>query len=246
MGLFDIFKSGNAEERKRERALKTLLEKYAQKADRLAAAEMLTDLAASGDTESVRCLLKRFEYMTASSTQDREEKEYVRALLVDLGDLAIEPIKDYVSKTTSPVYWPVRVLEDVMSKSAMASFMVAILRDMDNGYWRDPEKKLGLVQISTEFPSDELPEAIAPFLEDHHEELRFAAIDALSKLDSDAGREFIIQQLGGEEDSKRLQVQLCDHVISRGWKLTDEEAETLSGHIPDGYALKGNQLVPAK
>ena len=130
-----------------------------------------------------------------------------------------------------------RVREELLDAEEMAAFVVDVLEAMDNEYWRDPEKKLGIIQLSTEFASEGLGDALVDFVDDHHEDVRYSAVEALAKIESDAGREEILTKLSGDESSKRIQVRLADHVIGRGWSLTDEERSALEGVLPDGYAI---------
>ncbi len=245
MGLFDYFSSDARIERRRAACLKKLTNMYYQKNDRLAAAHAAAEMAAEGDTASIEVLLRRFEHLAPSTTIDREEKEYVHDLLVGLGDRAIEPVKSYVRSTGSPVYWALQVLDGLIGPEALGRFIVELLEQMDNDYWREPEKKIGIVQIAGEYPAPGMTAALESFLDDHAEQVRFNAVDSLVRCAGDDARSLLVKRLvDPDEDSIRLRKRIAEALAEHSWELGDD-ADAVAERLPDGWKIAGNRVVSA-
>lgn len=245
MGLFDYFSSEARTDRRREACLKKLTNMYYQKNDRLAAAHTAAEMAAEGDRASFDVLLRRFEHLAPSTTIDREEKEYVHDLLVGLGDRAIEPVKTYVRRTGSPVYWALQVLDGIIGPEALGVFIAELLEDMDTDYWREPEKKIGIVQIAGEYPSPGMPDALVPFLADHAEQVRFNAVDSLLRCAGDDAKAHLVARLlDPDEESIRIRKRIAEACMEQGWDLSDQ-ADAVAERLPDGWRIDGGRVVSA-
>lgn len=243
MGLFDYFSKDSANARKRAGALKKLTNMYYQQADRMASADVAFELAEGGDVEAIRVLLARFEHLCPSTTVDGEEKEYVVNLLVALGDKGIETVTEYCRTTSKPIYWALRVLEKLWPREMLGDFVAEVLEATDNDYWRDPEKKVGLMQAAAGFPSERISRALLPFVEDHTEEVRYGAVDALLARDFDA-RDVLLARLAGGEESLRVLQRLARGFVDKGWDLGDA-TDAVVGHLPVGWVVRSNKVVKA-
>lgn len=242
MGLFDYFSREASNARRRKACLKKLSNMYYQKADRLAAAEMAADLVAEGDDLAIDVLLVRFEHLNPSSTNDQDEKRYVHDLLVDLGERVIPRIQEYVLRSDKPVYWPVRVLGSLWSRERLVSFLCEVLEQTDNGYWRDPDKKVGLVAMAADFDDPRLGKALLPFLEDADEGVRFNAITAVAERDYEGVREALLPRLAGEEESLRIHRRVVDLFLERNWSVA-EQADEVAAELPAGIAVTSKKTL---
>lgn len=245
MGLFDYFSKDAADARKREACRKKLTNMYYQSNDRLAAAETAADMARQGDEQALQILFARFENKAQNQTIDQEEKQFVVDLLVGLGAPVVPAIERYIKNTTHAVYWPLQALEELSGRERLAEFLAEVLEQTDNGYWRDPEKKIGLIQLAEQFHNPRLGPAIAPFLEDHTEDIRVKAVDGLLRNDYDNARDAILARLAsGEEEARRVLVRMAEGVANKGWPLEDFEA-AVNEHLPDGFRVKDGRVVRA-
>jgi hypothetical protein len=235
MGLLDYFKKDAADVRKRERCRGRLTNMYYQQADRMAAADQAYELALQGDEEAVNVLLVRFEHLCPSTTVDREEKEHVVNLLVALGDKAVPAIESYCLTLRKPIYWPVRVLEDLWPRERVDGFLADVLEKTDNDYWRDPEKKIGLLQMVSAIPGDRITRALLPFVDDQLEEVRFKAVDALVQRAADV-RDVFLPRLAGEEESGRIIARLTEAFAERAWSVQGHE-QALAPRLPRGFRV---------
>ena len=241
MGLLDYFKKDASDVRKRERCRGRLTNMYYQQADRMAAADQAYDLALHGDEEAVNVLLVRFEHLCPSTTVDREEKEHVVNLLVALGEKAVPAIEAYCLTLRKPIYWPVRVLEDLWPRERVDAFLADVLEKTDNDYWRDPEKKIGLLQMVSAIPGERITRGLVPFVEDQLEEVRFKAVDALAQRSADV-RDVLLPRLVSEEESGRIIARLADAFADQAWPVDGVE-QALASRLPRGYRVTNGVVV---
>ncbi|HSN13232.1 MAG TPA: HEAT repeat domain-containing protein, partial [Anaeromyxobacteraceae bacterium] len=94
MGLFDLFAS--KEDRARgalEKLRQNLLQKYGPPENRAKAIEQLAD---DGSADALATLCMRFTLSVDQSITDADEKEHVLKVLLDEGEPAVEPLKQFV------------------------------------------------------------------------------------------------------------------------------------------------------
>lgn len=244
MGLFDYFSKDTTLARRKDKAKKKITNMYYQQADRLATADALFELAESGDVDGVKILLARFEYLCPSTTIDREEKDYVVKHLVALGDNAVPTIEEYCRSRNKPIYWPLQALTQLWPREKVSEFIGEILEGMDNDYWRDPEKKVGLMDIAAAHDTERISKALVPFVQDHHEDIRYAASSTLLDRDIDLADVFA-ERLAGGEESLRVQILIAQGFAAKGWSL-GEHATAVAATPPQGFKVSGGKLVAAK
>lgn len=243
MGLFDYFSKDAANARKREGCRKKLTNMYYQSNDRLAAAEIAADMARQGDELALKVLFIRFENKAQNQTIDQEEKQFVVDLLVGLGQPVVPAIEHYIKTTTHAVYWPLQALEELCGRERLGEFIAEVLEQTDNGYWRDPEKKIGLIQLAEQYQNPRLGTAIAPFLEDHTEDIRVKAVDGLLRNDYENAKDAILARLAsGEEEARRVLVRMAEGVVDKQWPLGEYEA-ALAEHLPSGFKIQAGKLA---
>jgi hypothetical protein len=242
MALFDFFDKGAAIKRKREASLKKLTNMYYQKVDRLAAAEQAARLAREGDLDSIAVLLKRFEHLAPNHTADREEKEYVHDLLIDLGSVAIAPIEDYIRKTETPVWWAVQAYAGIVPKARVSDLLSEVLEASDNGYVRHPAKKAGLVQMSADWLSERLKTAVAPFLDDHEEPIRFDAVQTLLRQPDGQTPVRLAPKLLPSEESARVRTAVAEAFAAAEWPVP-ATVDLDNSRLPSGFVLDDARRV---
>lgn len=241
MALLDYFSRDAKLARRKDKAKKKITNMYYQQADRLATADALFEMAESGDVDGVHILLARFEHLCPSTTVDREEKDYVVKLLVALGDQVVEPIQDYCIKKRKPVYWPLLVLQGLWPKEMLSEFVAEILEGLDNDYWRDPEKKVGLMDIAAAHDTERVTNALVQFVEDHHEDIRYASVATLLERDIDLS-ELFAKRIDGDEESLRVRVLLAKGFADKKWNLGDR-AKSVADNPPQGFKVLNGKLL---
>lgn len=242
MGLLDYFNKDAAARRKRESCQKKLTNMYYQKVDRLAAAEQAAQLAKAGDHEAIFVLLQRFEHLAPNHTADREEKEFVLDLLIDLGESAATHIAHYITTTDQSVWWATQALASLWKRSAVAELLASVLEATDNGYTRHPDKKLGLVQLAAEFPSPRVLAAVVPFLDDHEERIRFDAVHTLTRHPGELTSAWLAPKLAPDEESVRVRAAVAEAFVNGQWALPDT-VELGALRLPDGFELLAERRI---
>lgn len=242
MSLFGFFDKDAGVRRKREASLKKLTNMYYQKVDRLAAAEQAARLARDGDLESIPVLLRRFEHLAPNHTADREEKEYVHDLIIDLGEVAIRPVESYIRTTDTPVWWAVQTYSGLVPRARVSALLAEVLEATDNGYVRHPAKKAGVVQMAADWLDERLKAAVAPFLDDHEEPIRFDAVQTLLRQPDDDTPARLAPKLLPTEESARVRTAVAEAFVAAGWTIPP--AVSLDpGALPAGFSLDEQRRV---
>jgi HEAT repeat protein len=237
MGIFDIFTKEGRLKRRIEGARKKLTNMYYQTQDRLAAADDAAALAREGHEEGIVVLLQRYENVAPSTTVDQDEKEYIHRLLLGLGDEAVEPVADYIKRTTASVYWPLKFINEHLGEDEFAEFLAELLEETKADYVRDPQKKIGLVQLAGDYGTNRIYEALIPFVDDFDETVRFHAIDGVARSGNDGASDVLFKHmLDDEEESRRCISRMAEAFESNEWTVDDRQEE-FREKLPQAYTL---------
>ena len=229
MGLFDVFKGGGSGLQKH---VGRVANKRAQKHERW---ESIQVLASDGSDEALRALLSRFNVRVDPSITDGEEKDAAFHGVVQNGDAALEPVRDFL-ESSETLAWPLKILKELQTEEEVTTTLLGLLSKMDTEYERDPQKKIDVMASFEERKDPRIVDAVTPFLEDMNETVRFYATGAiLTQDDADQAREAITKALLAEE-SVRVRIRMLDGYIDRGWTLS-EVKDQLAKKIPTGYTL---------
>ena len=174
MTLFGLF-GGKSE----GSALKKLAERAAnRRAQAIDRWEAIHALARLGTSEAVEALLPRFTFYVDPSITDQDEKDAAFEGVVAAGDAALAPVLAFLRKAES-ISWGVKVLERLLTPEEVAEKLIALLAEMDTEYERDPQRKVQLLAALEERRQPRIAEAVARFLRDANETVRFHAAGAL-------------------------------------------------------------------
>ena len=229
MGLFDVFKGGGGGLSKH---VARVANKRAQKHERW---ESIQVLASDGSDEAIRALLTRFTIRVDPSITDGEEKNAAFHGVVQSGEAALEPVRDFL-RTSETLAWPLKILREIQTQEQVTTILIELLSTMDNEYERDPQKKIDLIASFEEHKDPRIVEAVTRFLEDMNETVRFHAAGAiLAQDEADAALEAMSKAFLAEE-SVRVRMRMLDGYIERGWKLADVKEEATK-KMPAGYSL---------
>jgi len=229
MGLFDAFKGGGGGLKKH---VARVANKRAQKHERW---ESIQVLASDGSDEALRALLTRFSIRVDPSITDDEEKTAAFHGIVQHGEAALGPVRDFLWSSES-LAWPLKILTELQSEKDVVATLIELLSKMDTEYERDPQKKIDVMAGFEERKDPRIVEAVSRFLEDMNETVRFYTVGAiLAQDDAEAALEALTQAFLKEE-SVRVRMRILDGYIERGWSMGDAKEEA-SKRLPTGYAL---------
>lgn len=212
MGIFDFFKSGSPEEQAAKLKPK-ITQKYGDPTVRQKAIEQVADLRCEA---GVAVLLHRFVVTVDPQTTDAEEKERTFKLIVDHGDLALTPIHDFLKRTDHASSWALKLLLALKTEAQVVDDAVALLTLWGAEYTRDPEKKIVLIQFLERKDPAIVGATLTTFLDDVSDEVRLAALHALSTVPFEPARERILSLLTAGDTAKRVQAAALNTVCELG------------------------------
>jgi hypothetical protein len=234
LGLFDFFGGkGGGKDGLRKQAQK-LTEKYGPPENRQKVIQQLADL---GTPEALSTLCLRFTIRADPGITDDEEKESVRGILVEAGEKAVGPVKDFLEAQESGVSWGLRVLSELRPAPDVIAMALQLLHRLGREYSRDPEKKLVLLSWLAEHHGDlravpraaggdaaageaaaaDLHETLLPLLEDFSDDVRIAAVRVLARqpLD-DRTRVALVELLLRDKDNARVRGEVLQAMSDLG------------------------------
>jgi HEAT repeat protein len=244
MGLFDLFtKFGGSSSPKHSpkdlaRLTRTVGNKLAQDYDRQ---EAIAELAAIGTADSVRALLKRFDFNMEPSITDQDEKESALRGIVGAGDTALPPLRDYCMRAES-IGWPLKILRQIVPQAQLVDELVELLEQFDTEYLRNPEPKVQLITALEEFKSDDVRLAVEPFLTDVNESVRFHAVGTVFAMATEESLAVLVQAME-EEESLRVKNRIAAGIEQRGWPIPEPLREKCQRALPETFELQGSTLV---
>jgi hypothetical protein len=151
LGILDFFSSkGGGKSGLRKQAQK-ITEKYGPPENRQKIIQQLAEME-TPEAFSVLCL--RFTIRSDPGITDDEEKENVRQILVDAGEKAVGPVKEFLETHESGVSWGLNVLSALRPPEDVVGTALRLLHKLGREYSRDPEKKLVLLSWLAEHHGD--------------------------------------------------------------------------------------------
>lgn len=242
MGIFDFLKGNRSasgadgQEKSLQRHAERVQDKRALSPDRFASIEYLCRL----DTEeSWRAVLPRLNFTVDPSITDREEKQFILDSVAEASEAAIEPVKEFLRKTTA-VNWAIKMLRTLVEPEVFVAELIDVLAHEDTSYQKNPERKI-LAIIALEDENDpRIAAAVLPFLEDVNEDTRFHAVRTLLAR-GDASVAEALFTLLGREDSTRVRTTVADGLAEKAWACPEGQRARVSPvlqRVPTGpYAL---------
>jgi len=229
MGLFDVFKGGGGGLSKH---VARVANRRAQKHERW---ESIQVLASDGSDEAIRALLTRFTIRVDPSITDGEEKNVAFHGIVQHGEAALGPVRDFLDSSET-LAWPLKILREIQTEEEVTTTLLELLSKMDTEYERDPQKKIDVIASFEERKDPRIVEAVTRFLEDMNETVRFHTVGAiLAQDEAKAALEALTKAFVAEE-SVRVRMRILDGYIEHRWTLGDAKEEA-SKRMPAGYSL---------
>jgi HEAT repeat protein len=242
MALFGLFgKKDPAAEAKKLVAKAT--QKFGPKENRQEALEKLRDLDAP---EGWAGLLQRFTIRVEPGIVDDEEKAFVCDALVDGGEAAKGPVRDFITKNEH-VSWPLRALGRMVPPAELVETILAALDREGPEYTRDPEKKITLVRYLEAHEDVPYSERLVPYFEDASEDVRFSAVSAAIRQPVEALREPLIRALvtAHEEKSERMRRHCAEALVKTGFAVKGH-TPSVQAALPAGFTVDKDGVVRAK
>lgn len=248
MGFFDFLRKSNsnpppaaaAGSKKVAGPAKVVADKRAQTYDRLEALQQLADMKSA---EAAAALLKRFTFSIDPSITDQEEKDIAFQGIVAAGKDAVPAVVEFCAKAEA-LTWPLKVLRELLDDEEYRDELIELLERFDTEYARNIEPKLQIVSALEHVVSEDVREAVAPFLEDVNETVRFHAVQTTFAQNAAECIPALVKLLGAEE-SVRIKNKVAEGLQFRGWVIPEELREATRQALRDssGYGVGADGKV---
>jgi len=206
--------------------------------------ESIQALAGMKTKESVNALLPRFTFYVQPSITDQEEKDAVFSALVDAGEVAIEPVAQFMRKAES-ISWAIKILDRVAPSDVVVGHLLEVLSTMDIEYERDPERKNQILTTLSERKDPRIEAAVVRFLGDMNETVRFNTVAVLSAQDAVANQRQAIITCLCAEDSVRVRNRILDALSVAKVSVSPQE-EQVKPRLTQGWILDGAGIPKKK
>lgn len=238
MGLFDFLGGGN----KVEKLQKAAVQKFGPPENRQKALDQLAEL----DTpEATSALLKRFTIAVDPSITDREEKDFTYRCVVDKGEKAVEPLRQFLMQSEIGVAWALKALAALLSPADLAKLCIDVLEKVGPDYTRDPEKKVVLLSHLGELSDERIGPALLPFLADPADDVKTGAAKVLSRIKGEATRTALLEGLVREHDKKRVVAAFVEAIADAGFTVGDYR-EKVAPLITEPFVLGKDGTIARK
>jgi HEAT repeat protein len=242
MGLLDMLGMGGPEAKVR-RLQKKAMQKFGPAENRQGAIEELGELKTEA---AIEALLSRYTFRVDPGITDDDEKARVLALVTQAGDVALAPVKRFIS-SRDEISWPLRALEGLLPEAEVVKFLVEVATKIGGEYSRVPEKKVLLLHALSAHRSPDIAPAVLPLLDDMDDEVQIAAAEVIVKQQHPAGREPLIQQFlkAHEASNARVREALSGLLADSGWDVKGYTPK-VEAALPQGYKLDSRGKVLRK
>jgi HEAT repeat protein len=242
MGLLDMLGMGGPEAKVR-RLQKKAMQKFGPAENRQGAIEELGELKTEA---AIDALLSRYTFRVDPGITDDDEKARVLALVTQAGEVALAPVKRFIS-SRDEISWPLRALEGLLPEAEVVKFLVEVATKIGGEYSRVPEKKVLLMHALSAHRSPDIAPAVLPFLDDMDDEVQIAAAEVIVKQQHPAGREPLIQHFlkAHEASNARVREALSGLLADSGWDVKGYTPK-VEAALPQGYKLDSRGKVLRK
>jgi hypothetical protein len=195
---------------------------------------------------AIDALLSRYTFRVDPGITDDDEKARVLALVTQAGDVALAPVKRFIS-SRDEISWPLRALEGLLPEAEVVKFLVEVATKIGGEYSRVPEKKVLLLHALSAHRSRDIAPAVLPLLDDMDDEVQIAAAEVIVKQQHPAGREPLIQHFlkAHEASNARVREALSGLLADSGWDVKGYTPK-VEAALPQSYKLDSRGRVLRK
>ena len=216
-----------------ERQVKKLVHPHGESANRMGAVQQLAEW---NTPESIAAILKRFTIVASPATLDLEEKQQVCDLLVEIGQDAVGPLKQFL-RSEVQVYWPARALQAILPEDEYKQTLADILSELQNSYVRVPDQKRDLLRQAQGLENEKLFQVAEKFLTDPTDDVRIAALEYLFSVLNEPRRSAILDAIFADEQSPRFWLRFAELAAAKNWRMPAAYRDTLQQHLPAEFYM---------
>jgi HEAT repeat protein len=224
-----------------ERLTKKVTETAGEDGPRIEAAQKLADMETP---EATFALAKRFTISSKVITQDIEEKRMVVNMLAAKGDKAVEPLLRFL-KSYHQVEWPVQALARILPREQLIPRLVGVLEDVAQNPFTSPEHRSSLIKAMHGHITPEIAAALKKSLEDDDDDVRIAAVHAVSEMGEDEAREILLQSFVSADDRPRIRIAIAEIFADHDWPVKGYRP-TIEANLPEGFHITAKGHIRRK
>lgn len=249
MSFFGLFSSDKSlSEKAIARLTKQATSQFAQPEMRR---EAMDKLVADGSPAAISGLLKRFTINSNGEIADEEEKQFLEKVLVELGEVSITPIREYIAKEKNLTY-PINSLFQLQPNEEVLTFLLDVLDSYGPEDHRSGELKLQIIYQIEEHDDGKYLPRLVPYLQDHDDDVRLAVLKVfdearykgyITKETAQAIAAQLAPQVLEEEFSPRVQLQVAALLCKAEWALPEGEQTELIPMLQERYYLDKKRFV---
>lgn len=248
MALFGLF-GGAMSDKRIDKVAKLASNPFAQPDVRM---REMQRLLSEGTPAALRGLLKRFTANASGHIADEDEKKWLENALVEAGEAAVEPLKEFI-RSEKKLTYALHAFERIAGPAAIG-FYIEVLNRYGPEDHRASEAKLQLVHVLAEHANDkpEVLGALMPFVLDHADEVRTAVLEVIDNAaDAGAVKDAMLEDLrepfatlvcDNASVGPRVQRRAVELLEKRGWTVGGS-AEELATLVNDEYFLDKKRFV---
>ncbi len=236
--MFDFLKRNQPSSKQIDKLVKRLTEPGGEDGPRIEAAEKLSEW---GTAEALYALLKRFTISSKVITGDIEEKRMVVRMLVEKGKQAVDPILRFLGDHHQ-VEWPVQALSEILPREELVPKLVDILEKVAaSSEFTPPEHKSDLIRAMRGHVSPEIATVLRRFLSDDDDDVRIAAIEAISEVGEEV-REPLLEAFLEAGDRPRIRIKIAEMFADHEWPVRGYRPK-IEETLPEGFHLTSKGVV---
>jgi len=236
--MFDFLKRNQPSSKQIDKLVKRLTEPGGEDGPRIEAAEKLSEW---GTAEALYALLKRFTISSKVITGDIEEKRMVVRMLVEKGKQAVDPILRFLGDHHQ-VEWPVQALSEILPREELVPKLVDILEKVAaSSEFTPPEHKSDLIRAMRGHVSPEIATVLRRFLSDDDDDVRIAAIEAISEVGEEV-REPLLEAFLEAGDRPRIRIKIAEMFADHEWPVRGYRPR-IEETLPEGFHLTSKGVV---
>lgn len=208
-------------------------------------------LVADGSAAALRGVLKRFSVNASGHIADEEEKKWLEDALVDMGESALDPLRDYI-RSQDGLTFALRAFRRIAGDDETARFLTEVLQAYGPEAYRAVEAKLQIIWMLAEMLDDaRVLVALQPFLVDHSDDVRWAVMDLLEQgtqrglVDSHTlagARADLAKLVTDDQVGPRIQRRAAEMLADHEWQVP-AEAAGLTALLEEDFFLDKKRYV---
>jgi HEAT repeat protein len=238
MGLFDFFGGRKDDQKGIDKIKRRLTDPFRQTHERYEAMDQLVKL---GTPAALDALLERFSFRVSGPTVDEEEKQYCHEQIAKFGDVAIEPLKRYIT-THETVYFPLKALREVAGDEVAVDVLLDAISGADPGYHEGLDRLREIVSNLRDFRHERVRTALASLLTSRSDEVRFYALDGLAAYPAEQVAEHFAARMVDPNETQRVKALAWELALEHALPLAPW-APQLALVVPPMYRLGADGLV---